>query len=215
MSEIDVVKIVATVVALIVAIVGHEIMHGYIAYKYGDNTAKEEGRLSINPIKHVDPVGTVLVPAMLFIVGAPFLFGWAKPVPVNIVTVVRNGGYFGAVSVALAGVTFNFVLAIVAATIVTTLAQPTGMFEAFIFLLLVQTVVINVVLGVFNLWPIPPLDGANALKYIAMHFNMRSFVNLLQKIEPYGMVLVIIVIVTPLKTVFFAPAIYLMNLLLT
>jgi len=215
MSEIDVVKIVATVVALIVAIVGHEIMHGYIAYKYGDNTAKEEGRLSINPIKHVDPVGTVLVPAMLFFVGAPFLFGWAKPVPVNIVTVVRNGGYFGAVSVALAGVTFNFVLAIVAATIVTTLAQPTGMLEAFIFLLLVQTVIINVVLGVFNLWPIPPLDGANALKYIAMHFNMRSFVNLLQKIEPYGMVLVIIVIVTPLKTVFFAPAIYLMNLLLT
>jgi Zn-dependent protease len=215
MSEIDVVKIVATVVALIVAIVGHEIMHGYIAYKYGDNTAKGEGRLSINPIKHVDPVGTVLVPAMLFIVGAPFLFGWAKPVPVNIVTVVRNGGYFGAVSVALAGVTFNFVLAIVAATIVTTMAQPTGMFEAFIFLLLVQTVIINVVLGVFNLWPIPPLDGANALKYIAMHFNMRSFVNLLQKIEPYGMVLVIIVIITPLKTVFFAPAIYLMNLLLT
>lgn len=214
MSEIDIIKIIATIVALVVAVVGHEIMHGYIAYKYGDSTAKEQNRLSINPIKHIDPIGTVAVPAMLFIVGAPFLFGWAKPVPVNIVTVVRNGGYFGAVSVALAGVTYNFALAVLCSVFVFSFAQPQTAFEAFIFFLLVQTVIINVVLGVFNLWPIPPLDGANALKYIAMQLDFRKFVEWMQKIEPYGMVLLIIVIITPLKNIFFAPAIYLINMLL-
>ncbi len=214
MSEIDIIKAVATVIALIVAIVGHEIMHGFVAYKYGDNTAKNENRLSINPVKHVDPIGTIAVPAVLFVSGAPFLFGWAKPVPVNIVTVVRNGGYGGAIGVALAGVTFNFALAALASVFLGGLDQPQSLGSAFVFMLLAQLVIINVVLGVFNLWPIPPLDGANAIKYMAMHFNLRGVVNALQKIEPYGMILVIVVIITPLQKIFFAPAIKLIQLLL-
>jgi len=105
MSEIEILKVIASILALAVAIIGHEIMHGYIAYRYGDNTAKSQGRLSINPIVHVDLVGTIILPAVLYITGAPFLFGWAKPVPVNISTVIRNGGYNGAIAVALAGIT--------------------------------------------------------------------------------------------------------------
>jgi len=214
MSEIDIIKIVATAIALVVAIVGHEIMHGYVAYRYGDDTAKLEGRLSINPIKHIDPIGTVAVPAILFIAGAPFLFGWAKPVPVDIVTVVRNGGYFGAVAVALAGVAFNFVLAIAASMMLGLNGTPNSFYEVFIFYLLVQLVVINVVLGVFNLWPVPPLDGANAIKYIAMHLNLQGVVQLLQKLEPYGMVILVVILITPLKTIFFAPAIHIIQALL-
>ncbi|MGM0622650.1 MAG: site-2 protease family protein [Campylobacterota bacterium] len=215
MSEIDIIRIVTTVIALIVAIVGHEIMHGYVAYKYGDNTAKDEGRLNINPIRHVDPVGTIAVPALLFVAGAPFLFGWAKPVPVNIVTVVRNGGYFGAVGVALAGVTYNFTLAVLASIVLGSYAEPSTLSQAFVYSLLAQLVIINVVLGVFNLWPVPPLDGSNALKYVAMHFNMRSIVNVMQKLEPYGMIVIIVILVTPLKNIFFAPAIYLLQSLLS
>jgi len=214
MSEIDIIKIVATAIALIIAIVGHEIMHGYVAYRYGDDTARLEGRLSINPIKHIDPIGTVVVPAILFIVGAPFLFGWAKPVPVNIVTVVRNGGYFGAVAVALAGVTFNFALAIAASMMLGVYGITNGLHEVFIFYLLAQLVIINVVLGVFNLWPVPPLDGANAIKYIAMYLNLQWIVQLLQKLEPYGMVILVVILITPLKTILFAPAIYIIQALL-
>lgn len=214
MSEIDIIKIVATVAALIVAIVGHEIMHGYVAYKYGDDTAKNEGRLNINPIRHVDPIGTIAVPALLFFAGAPFLFGWAKPVPVNIVTVVSNGGYFGAVGVALAGVAYNFSLAVAASIALGMYGQPQSLDEVFIFYLLAQLVIINIVLGVFNLWPVPPLDGANAVKYIAMHFNLRNFVNLIQKLEPYGMVIIILILITPLKNILFAPAISMIQALI-
>jgi len=87
MNEIEILKLAAMVVALIVAIVGHEIMHGWVAFKYGDHTAKDLGRLSINPLIHIDPVGTLLLPAVLYFTGAPFIFGWAKPVPVNMHTV--------------------------------------------------------------------------------------------------------------------------------
>jgi len=109
----EIIKILLTVVILILAIVGHEIMHGLVAYKYGDNTAKDAGRLSINPIVHIDPIGTIVVPALLYISSAGFLFGWAKPVPVNIRTVIARGGYVGAMAVALAGIFYNLVLALI------------------------------------------------------------------------------------------------------
>jgi len=103
MSEAEIIKIISMIIALMVAIIGHEIMHGWVAYKYGDNTAKSLGRLKINPLVHIDPVGSILVPGMLFFSGAPFIFGWAKPVPININTVMRNGGAGAAVAVSLAG----------------------------------------------------------------------------------------------------------------
>jgi len=213
-NEVEILKIAAIVLSLTVAIIGHEIMHGYVAYRYGDGTAKAAGRLSINPIVHVDPIGTILVPALLYISGAPFLFGWAKPVPVNIYTVIGNGGYRAAVAVALAGVTYNFILATVAAVLFSMLGEPHSALSAFVWLFLMYSVVYNVVLGVFNLWPFPPLDGANALRYLAMEFRWKWVIDLLNKIEPIGMVLLIIVIATPLSTLFFMPASWLINLLL-
>ena len=97
MSELSLAyKIPLMVVALLIAIIGHEIMHGYVAYRYGDSTAKDSGRLSLNPIVHIDLIGSILVPATLFLANAPFLFGWAKPVPVRMDRVIYNGGYFAA-----------------------------------------------------------------------------------------------------------------------
>ncbi len=214
LNEIDLLKVAAIILSLMVAIIGHEIMHGYVAYRYGDDTAKDAGRLSINPIVHVDPIGTIVVPLLLYISGAPFLFGWAKPVPVNIGTVIYNGGYKAAVAVALAGVGYNFLLAIAASLVLGSFTQPNSLFEAFIGLFLMYSVIYNVVLGVFNLWPFPPLDGANALRYISMQFRWQPVIDLLNRIEPIGMILLIIVIATPLSQWFFMPAMWMIDLLL-
>lgn len=205
MNEIEIIKIIALIVALAVAIIGHEIMHGWVAYKYGDNTAKSQGRLSINPIVHVDPIGTIALPAILYISGAPFLFGWAKPVPVNIKTVIRNGGTNAAVAVSLAGITFNFLLAGLAAALFPLFEHPQGMVSAFLALLLYQSIMINVLLGVFNLWPIPPLDGANTVRYMAQGMNLQSFVVFYEKIYPYGMFILMAILFTPLSHYLFQP----------
>jgi len=215
LSDLDIIKILATIVSLMIAIIGHEIMHGYVAYKYGDSTAKDAGRLSINPIVHIDPIGTILVPALLYISGAPFLFGWAKPVPVNIQTVIYNGGYKAGIAVALAGVTYNFILAIVASILLGFLeTEQYSLGSALLAIFLMYTIIYNVVLGVFNLWPLPPLDGSDALRFLAMQFRWQPVINVLNKIEPVGMILLIIVIATPLSQWFFMPANWLINILL-
>jgi len=214
MSEIEIIKIITMVIALAIAIIGHEIMHGWVAYKYGDTTAKSLGRLKINPLVHIDPVGTILVPAMLFFSGAPFIFGWAKPVPVNINTVIRNGGTQAAVAVSLAGITYNFVLAALCAAVFPLFAHPTSAIQAFLALFLYQSVVINVLLGVFNLWPIPPLDGANAIRYLAEGMHWRSFISFYDKIYPYGMLILVAVLFTPLADYFFEPVSWIVKWLL-
>jgi|LGVE01.1.fsa_nt_gb Zn-dependent protease len=205
MSEVEIVKIVSMILALMVAIIGHEIMHGWVAYKYGDNTAKSQGRLSINPIKHIDPIGTILVPAVLYFSGAPFIFGWAKPVPINITTVMRNGGTNAAVAVSLAGITYNFILAVTLAAIFPFFSHPESLFGAFIAFFLYQSVVINILLGIFNLWPIPPLDGSNAVRYLAQGWNLKGVVAFYDKIYPYGMFILLGVLFTPLSTYLFQP----------
>ncbi len=205
MSELELLKLVAMVAALAVAIIGHEIMHGWVAFRYGDATAKSLGRLSINPLIHVDPVGTLLVPAVLYFSGAPFVFGWAKPVPIDMHTVVKNGGTNAAVSVSLAGITYNFVLAAVCAALFPLVSHPESIFGAFMALFLYQSFIINIILGVFNLWPIPPLDGANALRYLAQGWNMKGFVNFYDRLYPYGMIILVAVLFTPLSNLLFAP----------
>ncbi len=210
-SEFNLIEISALILALMIAIIGHEIMHGLSAYYYKDDTAKKAGRLSINPIVHIDVIGTIVVPAMLFIANSPFLFGWAKPVPVNMQRVIYNGGYFGAINVSLAGIIYNLAIAIISSIILTSIySGNNGFFEY----LLLYLVVYNVVLAVFNLWPIPPLDGANALIYLSMQFKIYALARIYQKIEPYGMILLIIVLATPLSSIFFEPAKILIKTLL-
>lgn len=225
MDSIDLLRIAAAVLALIVAIVGHEIMHGWVAYKYGDMTAKNAGRLSVNPLIHVDPVGTILVPAMMYFVpmllgmGNGFLFGWAKPVPINMRTVLQNGGYSAAMQVSLAGIAYNFALAALFSVLLTSMHQPLqndSLPYIFGFLLVMQIVIINVVLGVFNLLPIPQFDGAHFAMFLSMRLGWRSLAAWFERLEPYGMIIVIIILITPLSQyILFMPVQFILQQLLT
>ncbi|MBL0707602.1 MAG: site-2 protease family protein [Sulfurimonas sp.] len=206
MESIDILKITAAVLALGIAIIGHEIMHGLVAYLYGDTTAKNAGRLSINPLTHIDLVGTILVPAsmyfipMLFGSDGGFLFGWAKPVPINISTVVKRGGYNAAMQVDLAGVVYNFSLAALASVVLVSMNQPTALdAQLFAYLFVTQLLVINVVLGVFNLIPIPQFDGAHFLMHLALKYKVDAVAEFFYKNERYGIFIVLIVLMTPLK----------------
>ncbi len=231
MDFIDIVKIVAAVAALIVAIVGHEIMHGWVAYKYGDNTAKEQGRLSLNPIVHIDFFGTILVPMMMYFIPMLFgassglLFGWAKPVQINARTVINNGGYNAAMQVSLAGIAYNLVMATLASIVFTSL-MPQGlglrelianadqfMFLYFIWMLLI----INVVLAVFNLLPVPQFDGAHFITYLSLKLGFNKIAEFFIKMEPYGMIIVIIILVVdPIRNiVLVTPVQFLLKLLLS
>jgi len=211
MDTVNLLEIIATVLALMIAIIGHEIMHGYVAYRYGDNTAKYQGRLSINPIVHVDIVGTIIVPAVLFFSGAPFMFGWAKPVPIFIPTVIRNGGYKAAIHVSLAGIAYNFILALICAGVLSffqDLHQVNSYIEYFFVYFFIQSLIYNVVLGLFNLYPIPPLDGSHALTYLGMIMGWDGLVRLYESMERYGMIILILFIATPLSHYFFMPIRY-------
>ncbi len=205
MTTVEIIHISATILALMVAIIGHEIMHGRIAYYYGDSTAKSLNRLSINPIVHIDPIGTILVPAMLYFADVGFLFGWAKPVPVNIKTVISNGGYNGAIGVALAGIAYNITLAIIAFLLLRIVPTPTDYITLFLSDFLLYTLIYNTVLAIFNLFPIPPLDGSQALGYLFRKLNMHAPADFMDSIGQYGMIILILIIATPLADIVFAP----------
>ena len=208
MDTLKLLEISAMVLALMIAIIGHEIMHGYVAYRYGDDTAKYQGRLSINPLVHVDIVGTIIVPALLFFSQAPFMFGWAKPVPIFMPTVIQNGGYKAAIHVSLAGIAYNFFLATICAIILSffkDLHEVNTLIEYFLIYFLIQSMIYNVVLGMFNLYPIPPLDGSHALTYFGLIMGWHSLVRLYDALERYGMVILILIIATPLSQYIFLP----------
>ncbi len=208
MESLDILKIVAAVLALAVAIIGHEIMHGWVAYMYGDTTAKNAGRLSINPISHVDLVGTIIVPATMYFLpillggDSGFLFGWAKPVPINTATVIRRGGYNAAMQVDLAGIVYNFTLAVIASIVIVAMAQPTtadSLVYIFAYIFVFQLLVINVVLGVFNLLPVPQFDGAHFLMHLSLKYKINAVAEFFYKNERYGIIVVLVILMTPLK----------------
>jgi Zn-dependent protease len=157
-------RVATWLIPLVVAIVFHEVAHGWVANAFGDSTARRQGRLSLNPLRHVDPVGTVVLPLILAVTGAP-VFGWAKPVPV-VARRMRNPRLHMIV-VALAGPGMNLVLAVVGAIGLAALvaaAPPPGLGWLFLALNLFNFVAINIFLAVFNLLPIPPFDGGHVVE---------------------------------------------------
>jgi Zn-dependent protease len=225
MESIDFLKLLASVLALAIAIIGHEIMHGWVAYVYGDTTAKNAGRLSIKPLIHVDLVGTIIVPISMYflpmLLGADngFLFGWAKPVPINIATIIRNGGYNAAMQVDLAGIVYNLTLATLASVVLVGMVPPTvndSIFYIFGYIFISQLVIINVVLAVFNILPIPQFDCANFIIHLALKNKMNSVATFFYKNEKYGIFVVLFILMTPLKDyLLLAPVQTILKLLLT
>lgn len=158
-------QVAALIIPLILAIVFHEVAHGWMALALGDPTAQERGRLSLNPLRHVDPIGTVVLPSFLALVGSP-IFGWAKPVPVN-QRRLRNPRK-GMMAVAAAGPGTNLVLAAVGATLLGLLVRfagdDLGAVTSFIAMNLNNFILINVFLALFNLLPVPPFDGSHIVE---------------------------------------------------
>ncbi len=170
---------------VLVAITFHEAAHAYAARFLGDDTASRLGRVSLNPLRHIDPFGTILLPGLLLLARSPFLFGYAKPVPVNF-RALRNPR-IGMVLVAAAGPAMNIVLAIAAALSFHLLVYLPGAVAQWTALNLKNALVINVVLAVFNLFPLPPLDGGR----IAVGLLPDVLAKQLARLERYGMIILI------------------------
>jgi Zn-dependent protease len=181
------------VLPLVIAITFHEAAHGFVAHHFGDNTAWERGRVTFNPLKHIDPFGTLLLPALLLFAHSPFLFGYAKPVPVNFRAL--RSPRIDMVWVALAGPATNIILALVAATAFHALPYVPAGAAQWIADNLKNALVINVVLAIFNMLPIPPLDGGR----VAVGLLPNVLAVPLARLEPYGMLILIgILILLPL-----------------
>lgn len=181
------------VLPLIIAITFHEAAHGFVAHHFGDNTAWEQGRVSFNPLKHIDPFGTLVLPAVLLLSQSPFLFGYAKPVPVNF-RALRHPR-IDMVWVALAGPATNIALALGAAAAFHLLAYAPAEAAQWIAKNLKNALVINVVLAIFNMLPIPPLDGGR----VAVGLLPNVLAMPLSRLEPYGMLILVgILILLPM-----------------
>ena len=167
------------------AVTFHEAAHGYVARFLGDDTASRLGRVSLNPLRHIDPFGTIVLPGLLLFARSPFLFGYAKPVPVNF-RALRNPR-IGMVLVAAAGPAMNVGLAIIAALAFHLVIYLPATMAQWVALNLKNALIINIVLAVFNLFPLPPLDGGR----IAVGLLPNVLARQLARLEPYGMMILI------------------------
>ncbi len=173
------------VLPLVFAITFHEAAHGFAAYRLGDDTAWRLGRVSFNPLRHIDPFGTLVLPTILLLSHSPFLFGYAKPVPVNF-RALRNPR-FGMIMVALAGPVTNILLALIAAFAFHALPLAPPNIAHWVADNLKNALLINVVLAVFNMMPIPPLDGGR----VAVGLLPKALAVPLARLEPFGILILI------------------------
>jgi Zn-dependent protease len=173
------------VLPLLIAITFHEAAHAFVAYKLGDDTAWQLGRVSFNPLKHIDPFGTVILPGLLLLAHSPFLFGYAKPVPVNFRNL--NHPRLDMVWVALAGPVTNIILATLVAFAFHALPLVPADAAKWTADNLKNAFLINIVLAIFNMMPIPPLDGGR----VAVGLLPRVLAYPLSRLEPYGMLILL------------------------
>ena len=188
------------------AVIIHEYAHGWVAWKLGDSTARFMGRLTLNPIAHIDPVGTIFLPLILIMTHSPVLFGWAKPVPVDFFNL--NNPKRDMIWVGLAGPAANIIFAIVLALL---LKIPLLMVSPLAVSVITIAITANLVLAVFNLLPIPPLDGSR----IAMGLLPYNLGVEYAKIEPYGFIIIFALLwMGFINTIIWPIVIFLANLLI-
>ncbi|MEK7579244.1 MAG: site-2 protease family protein [Patescibacteria group bacterium] len=180
-------EIIFGIIVLILSIILHEVAHGYAAEALGDPTARYAGRLTLNPIPHIDPVGSIILPLVTWFSGG-FIFGWAKPVPYNPYNL--RHGVWGEAWVAAAGPITNIAIAFIFGLLIRFAPIPSGLIEIFQLI-----VVVNISLAIFNLVPIPPLDGSKILFALLP----PSKQNIRYALEQYGFILVIVFILVGWK----------------
>ncbi len=180
---------VISIAVLLFSVSVHESAHGWMAEKFGDPTARLQGRITLNPIKHIDPFGSIILPAMLALLHAP-VFGWAKPVIVNPYGLRNRRKAWMYISAA--GPASNLILATIGGILFTIVRNLPFMIHPLVIYVLLVLVQLNVLLAIFNLIPVPPLDGSKILEGTLRGQALRTY----EKIQPYGFIILVLVIYT-------------------